>query len=101
MIKEVAERLDISPAFTSSLLKNLIESGHVKAEADKSDKRISWISVTKKGQSLLRKIDEKVNAHVEDFLGRLGGVETEAAVSILLFYAGASLRPERTGPQKG
>jgi DNA-binding MarR family transcriptional regulator len=92
-IKDVAERLDISPAFSSSLLKNLAGTGYVKSSADKSDKRISWVSVTGKGQDLLRKIDERVNVHVEYFTGNIGSAETEAAVSILLFYAGASLRP--------
>jgi DNA-binding MarR family transcriptional regulator len=90
--KEVAERLDISPAFASSLVKGLIGKGLLKAEPDTSDKRVSWISVTKKGQGVLRRIDEKVHTHVETFLGKRAPEETEAAVSILLFYAGASLR---------
>ena len=93
-IKDIAERLDISAAFSSTLVKALIEKGCVKAEADKSDKRVSWIGVTRKGQSLLRRIDEEVHVHVEYFLAKLEPAETEAAVSILLFYAGASLRPD-------
>ena len=76
-------------------MKTLTGAGYVKAAPDKSDKRISWISVTRKGQGLLRKVDEKVHAHVEYFIGNIGSAETEAAVSILLFYAGASLRPSR------
>ncbi|MEY4880105.1 MAG: hypothetical protein RJB62_1574 [Pseudomonadota bacterium] len=90
--KDVAERLDISPAFASSLVKSLLEKGHVKTEPDASDKRVSWISVTKKGQGLLRRIDERVHLHVEAVLGTLKPEETEAAAAILLFYAGASLK---------
>jgi len=93
-IKEIAERLDISPAFSSTLVKALLENGHVRSDSDKSDGRVSWISLTKKGQGALRRIDEKVNAHVEAFLANLDTEDTEAAVSIFLFYAGASLRAE-------
>jgi len=90
--KDVAERLDISPAFASSLVKGLIEKGFLKAEPDVADRRVSWISVTKKGRGVLRRIDERVHTHVEIFLGKRAPEETEAAAAILLFYAGASLR---------
>lgn len=91
-IKDIAERLDISPAFSSTLTKSLTDKGYAKAEPDKVDKRVSWVGVTKKGQKLLREIDEKVHVHVEYFLGNIVDAEREAAVSILLFYAGASLK---------
>ena len=91
-IKDVAERLDISPAFSSSLIKRLGAMGYIKTESNKSDKRVQWVSTTRKGQDLLRQIDERVNVHVEYFLRSIEAVETEAAISILLFYVGASLR---------
>src|SRR6266446_3928538 len=70
-VKEVAERLDISPAFSSSLVKMMVK---------------------KKGRDTLHKIDEQVQAHVDYFTHGLSAKETEAALSILMFYAGVSLK---------
>jgi DNA-binding MarR family transcriptional regulator len=91
-IKELAERLDISPAFSSSLIKLLLAKQYVSRERDKKDSRVAWVKVTKKGQDLLHRIDEQVQIHVDYFTRNLDPAETEAALSILMFYAGASLR---------
>ena len=98
-IKEVAERLDITPAFTSSLIKLLLNMGYVVTEPDRSDKRVSWVRVTKLGHNLLRRVDEQVQIHVDYFAHNLTASQTEAALSILIFYAGASLRPD-SEPQR-
>src|SRR4030095_7730361 len=52
-VKELGERLDISPAFASSLIKLLAGKQYVTREPDKSDARVAWVKVTKKGQDLL------------------------------------------------
>ena len=91
-VKEVAERLDISPAFSSSLVKLLVARHYVTRERDKTDSRVAWVKVTKKGQDLLHRIDEQVQIHVDYFTGGLSAEETEAAFSVLMFYAGVSLK---------
>ncbi len=91
-VKEVAERLDISPAFSSSLVKMLVKKNYVTRERDKADSRVAWVKVTKKGRDTLHKIDEQVQAHVDYFTRGLSAKETEAALSILMFYAGVSLK---------
>ena len=91
-VKEVAERLDITPAFSSSLVKLLVKKGHVTRERDKDDSRVAWVKVTPKGRALLHHIDEQVQAHVDYFTRGLPPAETEAALSILMFYAGVSLK---------
>jgi len=91
-VKEVAERLDISPAFSSSLVKMLVKKNYVTRERDKADSRVAWVKVTKKGRDTLHKIDEQVQAHVDYFTHGLSAKETEAALSILMFYAGVSLK---------
>jgi DNA-binding MarR family transcriptional regulator len=96
-VKELAERLDIAPAFASSLVKQLLIQGHVTRTRDKTDARVAWARVTAKGKTLLHRIDEEVEAHVDYFnAGRARG-DTEAALSILMFYAGASFKkkPDR------
>jgi DNA-binding MarR family transcriptional regulator len=91
-VKELAERLDIAPAFASSLVKALVAGGYVSRSRDKKDARVAWAKVTGRGRALLHRIDEGVQAHVEYFTGQIGPAQTEAALSILMFYAGASLK---------
>ena len=92
-VKDVAERLDITPAFASSLVKALAARGLIVTKRDKHDSRVSWVQVTKDGRALLHRIDEHVQIHVDYFSRGLKPEETEAALSILMFYAGVSLKP--------
>jgi len=92
-VKDVAERLDITPAFASSLVKALAARGLIVTKRDRHDSRVSWVQVTKDGRALLHRIDEHVQIHVDYFSRGLNPQETEAALSILLFYAGVSLKP--------
>jgi DNA-binding MarR family transcriptional regulator len=91
-VKDVAQRLDISPAFTSSLIKQLLEKGLVKRQKVPSDKRSAWLTITTAGKTLLCNIDDQVQIHVEYFTRAISPQERQAAVSILLFYAGISLQ---------
>src|SRR3954471_6175444 len=52
-VKEVAERLDITPAFASSLVKSLSARGFVVRTRDKTDSRVTWVTVTKEARALL------------------------------------------------
>jgi DNA-binding MarR family transcriptional regulator len=92
-VKDVAERLDITPAFASSLVKALAARDLIATKRDRHDSRVNWVQVTKEGRALLHHIDEQVQIHVDYFSRGLKPVETEAALSILLFYAGVSLKP--------
>jgi len=94
-VKDVAERLDITPAFASSLVKTLVTRGFLATKRDKQDSRINWVQVTKEGRALLHRIDEQVQIHVDYFTRGLSSGETEAALSILMFYAGVSLKQAR------
>jgi len=97
-IKDLAKRLDITPAFASNLLKALAGKKLVSASRDKTDNRVSWVRVTKAGLALLHAIDEQVQIHVDYFTRELSDKQTEAALAVLLFYAGVSFKPLR--PEK-
>ena len=90
-VKQIAARLDIAPAFASSLVRMLVEKGLVAREPDDQDKRIIHVTVTKLGRSVLSEIDERVKFHVDYFAGQLTKEERESALSILMFYVGAKL----------
>jgi DNA-binding MarR family transcriptional regulator len=91
-VKGVAERLDITPAFASNLVKMLVAKGYVTQERDHDDARVVWVRLTRMARGLLHRIDEQVQIHVDYFSRNLPVEETEAALSILMFYAGATLR---------
>src|SRR5882672_5218724 len=42
-VKELAERLDIAPAFSSSLVKLLVKAGYAARTRDKQDARVAWV----------------------------------------------------------
>jgi DNA-binding MarR family transcriptional regulator len=90
-VKEIAERLDISPAFASSLIKTLVEKRYLARKKSAEDQRVAWVSITKEGKRLLHAIDEQVQMHVDYFNQQLEPAQREAAISILLFYVGVSL----------
>src|SRR5882672_4168797 len=91
-VKDVAARLDITPAFASSLVKSLGAKGFIVRTRDKADSRVTWVKLTKEARALLHRIDEQVQIHVDYFTRNLSAQQTEAALSILLFYAGVSFR---------
>ena len=90
-IKDVAERLDIAPALASNLLKSLEQAGYVERGRSARDQRSTLVAVTPKGRSLLHHIDEQVQAHVDYFTHQLSTQARETALSIMMFYIGASL----------
>lgn len=92
-VREVAERLDITPAFASSLIQTLAGKGLVMRSRDVDDQRVMWVKVTGKGKTVLYNVDEQVQAQVDRFTRGLNENRTEAAFSILMFYAGVSLKP--------
>ena len=94
-INQIAERLDIAPAFASSLVKSLVTAGFASRRGDKIDQRVTLISVTDAGRRLLNKIDEQVHFHVDYFTQQLSLSQKENALSILLFYVGLSSKGER------
>jgi DNA-binding MarR family transcriptional regulator len=73
----------------------LVGKGHVARQRDKTDRRVTWVAVTRTGRKLLHHIDEQVQIHVDYFTRTLTPAECEAALSILMFYVGISLKPSR------
>lgn len=90
-VKEVAERLDIVPAFASGVIKSLERQGYVTRTRSETDQRVIFAAVTAKGMNLLHCIDEQVQIHVDYFARQLDQNTREAVISIVMFYVGISL----------
>lgn len=56
--KELAKRLEISPASVAVTLKNLEKSGYIKKTAKKEDNRINFVELTEKGRQLVEESRE-------------------------------------------
>jgi DNA-binding MarR family transcriptional regulator len=85
---DVAERLDIAPAFASRLVKRLEGMGLVTRSPSVEDRRSTYVTATEQTRELLASIDERVSLHVGYFQQQLTETERAAALGIFAFYVG-------------
>jgi len=91
LVRTVAERLDISPAFASKLVKALIAAKLVTTHESPTDLRASVLRATDEGVRRLRQIDAEVRLQVNAFTRGLQPEMKSAALSIYAFYVGAEI----------
>ena len=87
-IGAVAERLDISSAFASKIVKALVTKELVALSDDAHDQRVTNVSATPAGIAMLTEIDADVRVHVGFFTRGLTREQKDAALSIFAFYVG-------------
>lgn len=90
-VSQIASRLDITPSFSSNLVRQLAEKGLVMRRRAEHDQRVTYVVITPEGRQLMDDIDENVKFHVDYFVSQLTPEEREGALSILMFYVGAKL----------
>ncbi len=90
-INELADRLDIAPAFASNLVRTLSERKLISRTRGEVDQRVIVVEATLAGRQLLHSIDVEVKVHVDYFTRGLTSKDRESALSILMFYVGASM----------
>jgi DNA-binding MarR family transcriptional regulator len=94
-VSELAERLDIAPAFASNLIKALIKRNLLSRESDASDLRVTMLNITPTGIEICNMIDAEVRPHVNYFTSQLSMDDRETALSTLVFYMGSTAAPPR------
>ena len=87
-VSQLAERLDITPAFTSSLLKSLDADGMIERRRDGEDHRVTWVSVTDAAIGKLVAIDAAVGFDVDYFAALIPAKDRKRALATLKFYVG-------------
>lgn len=87
-VNQLAERLDIAPAFTSSLLKSLDTDGMIARHRDEADHRVIWVSLTDAAIEKLVAIDAAVGFHVDYFAQQIPARDRKRALATLKFYVG-------------
>lgn len=101
-VSDLAERLDIVPAFASNLIKGLVKQKLVKRISDPRDLRVTLLHITPAGRALCHRIDAEIRPLVNDFTHSLSDDEREIAVSTLMFYIGpgTAKAPTPSKPKK-
>ena len=79
---QIRERMLDKMSDTSRIVDRLIVKGLVKKVICLSDKRLVDVSITEKGQKLLKKIDTEAD-HVEEIMGTLSEKEADQLSSLL------------------
>ena len=87
-VSELADRLDIAPAFASNLIKGLVKQKFIKRESVPNDLRVTVLRMTAAGRDVCHRIDAEVRPLVNQFTNKLSVDERETALSILMFYVG-------------
>lgn len=90
-VGDVAERLDISPAFASKLVKTLLRKELVLSSPSTRDQRVTHLRASERGEQLLAEIDAEVRLHVDFFTRGLTRSQKAAALAIFAFYVGTRI----------
>ena len=82
-VGSVAKHLDVTSAFITAQSRALLEQGLLDKDEDAADRRISRLSLTRKGERLVDEIIESVRPVNDAFFGTLRKSEFEALAAIM------------------
>jgi DNA-binding MarR family transcriptional regulator len=87
-VNDVADRLDVAPAFASRLIKELEVKGMLERSQSTVDRRMTRVAVTPAGEALIRNVDRAVFVHHEYFQKQLSEADRFAALTTFAFCIG-------------
>jgi DNA-binding MarR family transcriptional regulator len=101
--KELAEALNVQPSVVTGIVDRLVTQGMVKRwhVGSVTDRRVQWLTVTKKGQDLLDNIREKIGENTSRILRTMSAEDLKALVqgfSALIKAAGPYFRKQDQAP---
>lgn len=79
---QIRERMLDKMSDTSRIVDRLIVKGLVKKTTCPADKRLVDVTITEKGQKLLKKLDARAD-HIEEIMGTLSDKDAEALSNLL------------------
>lgn len=109
-VSQLAERLDVVPAFASRLVRDLERRGLVERQRTDQDRRMTRVVATEAAAPVLAEINDQVQAYAALFHRQLTDDQRQAALVVLAFFVGiksespmgeslrASLLPPRRRP---
>jgi DNA-binding MarR family transcriptional regulator len=93
-VNDVADRLDVAPAFASRLIKELEVKGMLERSQSTVDRRMTRVAVTPAGETLVRNVDAAVFVHLEYFQRQLSDADRVAALTTFAFCVGLAAESE-------
>jgi DNA-binding MarR family transcriptional regulator len=90
-VNQLAERLDVVPAFASRLVRDLEGRGLVERRRTDQDRRMTRVVATEAAGPVLAEINEQVQAHAALFHRQLGDDQRQAALVVLAFFVGIKI----------
>ena len=87
-VSQLAERLDVVPAFASRLVRDLERRGLVERQRTDQDKRMTRVVATAEVGPVLAEVNDQVQAHVALFHRQLSDDQRQAALVVLAFFVG-------------
>lgn len=67
----LAEELGVEPSFVSVLVEGLQKKGYIRQKKNASDKRVKFVALTKKGQSLIPNVEESLRKTLDSVFGSI------------------------------
>lgn len=89
-IGQLADRLDVVPAFTSRIIRDLESRGLVERRRIDQDRRVTRVVATRAAAPVLAEINERVELEAQLFHRQLSDDEREAALVVFAFFVGIS-----------
>lgn len=85
----LAAGIHVTPANVTGIIDRLTEQGLVDRIQDSSDRRVLWLSVTEKGESMLANLREGKSGRMRELLERLSDKELDIVSDAFDILAGA------------
>ena len=82
-VSSITKDLDIPKPTTSKLLNSLEERGYILRKIDRSDRRVTYISITEEGYACIKKIRTIRDQFVNDLLNKLGEHDAKELIRII------------------
>lgn len=81
-MKDIASFLKITPPSATSMINNLEKKGYIKRIRGEKDRRSIYLTLTEKGNKLIKNKRAKIENHMADILSPLNSKDQEALINI-------------------
>lgn len=83
-VKIISQTFGISLPAATITIDKLIKDKLIKKQASLKDRRINYLSLTKKGEKTIIKIEEKKDETIEKLLNKLNNIEKQTLLNLLI-----------------
>ncbi|WP_455714313.1 MarR family winged helix-turn-helix transcriptional regulator [Anaerosporobacter sp.] len=82
-VSQITKHLEIPKPATSKVLNSLEERGFILRKIDRSDRRVTYISITEEGYAFIKDLHDKRDQYISDLLIKLGEEDAKELIRII------------------